>query len=342
MKLIVLCPYGLATGGPEALHQLVSVARQGGWDASICYYPDVHPDVMPEYAHYDVAVVSRVDDSSDTIVLAPETAAHLLLPLRRARKALWWLSVDNFFAALGSAMTTPAMDPPLLKWVCSPDSNVLHLTQSHYARQFLKARDVPSLMLSDYLSDAFVDGAEQRRSAEKKDIVVFNPKKGTEFTSRLIETFRSRFDFVALQNLSPAGAADLLSSAKLYIDFGEHPGRDRIPREAGVSGCCVLTGGRGAAGNLVDLPIPRRFALDEASSAVFERFDAITSEVLNDFDRVSAEFDDYRTWVLAHRQEFTREVVAFLTSASRPRLHGFRASTRTGARPKQKAKSRRR
>ena len=28
---------------------------------------------------------------------------------------------------------------------------------------------------------------------------------------------------------------DLFGSSKLYIDFGEHPGRDRIPREAAAS-----------------------------------------------------------------------------------------------------------
>jgi hypothetical protein len=341
VKLTVLSPYGLASGGPEALHQLVSAARKRGWDASICYYPDGNPEVMPQYEHYDVAVVSRIADSADTVVVAPETAVHLLLPLRRARKALWWLSVDNFFVSIGSPVTPPAADPALLQLVRSQDPAVIHLTQSHYARQFLRARGVSSMMLSDYLSDAFVDGAAKRQSMAKRDVVLFNPKKGAEFTNRLIEASGSQFDFVPIQNLTPAGVADLLSSAKLYIDFGEHPGRDRLPREAAVSGCCVLTGRRGAAGNDIDLPIPRRFALDEACPTVLEQFNRLASEVLSDFDRVSAEFDDYRNWVLGHREDFTRETVAFLVSASRPRLQGFETS-KSGTRTKRKAKGRRR
>jgi len=45
-------------------------------------------------------------------------------------------------------------------------------------------------------------------------------------------------------------------SRKLYVDFGKHPGKDRMPREAAVHGCCIITGRRGAAGNPFDIPIP--------------------------------------------------------------------------------------
>lgn len=35
-----------------------------------------------------------------------------------------------------------------------------------------------------------------------------------------------------------------LQRAKVYIDFGNHPGKDRIPREAAILGCCAIVGKR--------------------------------------------------------------------------------------------------
>lgn len=334
MRLVVLCPFGLVSGGPEALHQLVSAARGQSWDAAICYYPLGNHTVMPEYRHYDVPVLSQIPDDSESIVVAPETGAHLLLALARARRALWWLSVDNFFVALGSPPTVPAHDPALLSMLCNADASVIHLTQSYYARQFLRERKVQSMMLSDYLSDAFVEGATQRQSVPKRDVVLYNPRKGRQFTMRLIEASHGQLEFVPIEGLSAEGVAKLLSSAKLYIDFGEHPGRDRIPREAALSGCCVLTGRRGAAGNEGDMPIPQRFALDESEPGVVPTFIKLASATLLDFDRASAEFADYRSWIAGQHTAFVEETAAFLSVSRRPRLMGYLPSTKRTAKTK--------
>ena len=47
--------------------------------------------------------------------------------------------------------------------------------------------------------------------------------------------------------MTPEQVVDLMSESKVYIDFGNHPGKDRIPREAVINGCCVITGVRGSA-----------------------------------------------------------------------------------------------
>ena len=43
---------------------------------------------------------------------------------------------------------------------------------------------------------------------------------------------------------------------QVYIDFGHHPGQDRLPREAAACGCLVVTGTRGSAGFHADVPLP--------------------------------------------------------------------------------------
>lgn len=55
-----------------------------------------------------------------------------------------------------------------------------------------------------------------------------------------------------------------MSKSKVYIDFGNHPGKDRIPREAAISGCIVITGKRGAAAFAEDVCIPETYKFDES------------------------------------------------------------------------------
>ena len=40
---------------------------------------------------------------------------------------------------------------------------------------------------------------------------------------------------------------ELLSKCKVYIDFGHFPGKDRVPREAAMCNCCIITGKYGAS-----------------------------------------------------------------------------------------------
>lgn len=329
-KLIVLCPADIVTGGPEALHQLVAAARGLGVDASILYAP-YRAEVNPAYSHYDVAVTAPLPDQYGTVVVASEVALPFI-PTQptKAQWVLWWLSVDNFFASLGSTVTARRDDPQQLKWLCSSQSGVIHLTQSQYARSFLFERQVKSLMLTDYLSDAFVRDAIDRQQQPKKDLVLYNPRKGMAFTQQLIDASRGELEFVPIEGLDAAGVAELLGSAKLYIDFGQHPGRDRLPREAALSGCCVITGRRGAAGNAVDMPIPERFRLDDADPNVVADFTSLALSVMHDFDDVTGEFDDYRRIIGTQHETFVEETASFLREASRPRMQGFQRGNGSG------------
>ena len=80
-----------------------------------------------------------------------------------------------------------------------------------------------------------------------------------------------RLDWVPIENMTPREVGELLASAKVYVDFGEHPGRDRIPREAALAGCVVITGTRGSAGNGIDIPIPSEYVIGEDSPDAVNR-----------------------------------------------------------------------
>jgi hypothetical protein len=339
--MIVMCPDGPVTGGVEALHQLVDAARRQQIPASICYYPAGRTEVVPAYAHYDIEVSAVVPDASDVFVVVPETSPYVLSVLGRARTAMWWLSVDNFFGTIGVPTPDPSAslaDPQILRDLLRPESRIVHVTQSDYARDFLRRRSVRSTMLTDYLSGAFVDRAQQLQGQPKKDLVLFNPRKGLEFTERLMAASAGTLEWQPIQGLSADGVAELLGVAKLYVDFGEHPGRDRIPREAALSGCCVITGRRGAAGYPVDVPIPDRFRLDESRDEVVQTFIELARDTIDRFDVVTQEFAPYREWIAGQQDDFAEQTRALWAAALKPIFKG--APVGRGKSSKQKARKR--
>ena len=76
----------------------------------------------------------------------------------------------------------------------------------------------------------------------------------------------------------------LLKTSKIYIDFGHHPGRDRIPRESAILGNCVITNSKGAAGFYNDIPVSKQYKtsnVEEIGTAIrncFENFESVINE----------------------------------------------------------------
>ena len=93
--------------------------------------------------------------------------------------------------------------------------------------------------------------------------------------------------------LTPVQMRDVLETSKVYIDFGHHPGKDRIPREAAVSGCCVLTGLRGSARFYQDVPIPEAYKYEDVIGSIPDIVRQIKS-CITDYERHYADFEEYR------------------------------------------------
>ena len=114
-----------------------------------------------------------------------------------------------------------------------------HLFQSAYAREYVQQQfKVGGAMLSDYLAPEYFSAplAGTRRNA-----VAFNPRKGYRYTARLIQACPD-IEFVRLEGMTRQQLRETLDSCCVYIDFGVHPGKDRIPREAAVRGAVVIVG----------------------------------------------------------------------------------------------------
>lgn len=341
-KVYVAAPAAFATGGPELLHQLVyNLRRHLNIDAHMFYYPPGHPNpVHHAYMKYGNPYVTNVFDVESNILIVPEvvSAVSLLNNYTRIRKAIWWLSVDNFYASkmlsrrgkyllyLARAAMNKFSDM-LLKYPIfdqgdytakvmkqyplrdDPDVSQAHyhLVQSHYAQRHLLEKGVRGEIyyLSDYLNETFLGAKADIGS--KEDMAAFNPLKGLKFTRKIMKS-APHIRFVPIRNMTREEVVRLLQKAKVYIDFGNHPGKDRIPREAAVLGCCVITGRRGAARLEEDVGIPEEYKFE----ATTQNIPAVISKIEDcfaNFEERYKDFDSYRDTIRKEPERFLRDLV---------------------------------
>ena len=322
MKIFVLCPSGSTTGGPECLHQFGHALRSAGADASMVYYPEPSGEGTPEFfSRYGVPAADEVEDSPANIVVIPEVSTGLGRRFPRSRKAIYWLSVDNYFDRTHTSwvfdvyrrlksLVTGRLPLYALR-------DYLHLSQSRYATEFLRGHGLESTMVGDYLNDDFLEHAERVREErhEKQDRIAFNPAKGRSHVEYL-ERANPELEFLPIVDMTREEVVEALARSKVYLDLGHHPGKDRIPREAALLGCCVLTSRRGSAANPVDVPIPEdyKFDLDRASLDEIPRKVRL---VFEQFELETERFEEYRARIAAEKEEFFGNVTSWF-AAVRP------------------------
>lgn len=331
-SITVLAPGDVVTGGAELLHQLVHELRSVGYDAFMSYYPFDRPFSCPAaYEHYN-APNRPLNDREDTVILLPEIYAEMALNIRRSSVLIWWLSVDNFLdtitfstcegrlqrLALWKKIFLASIKIKSFHWkhltpltaknypsqLLSALRRITHLSQSQYATDFLMGHGIYSSQLSDYLNQSHFEELLPKSRIKQ---VVYNPKKGAEVTSRLRETHRD-ISFVALEGLDSKGVANLLRSSAVYIDFGHHPGKDRIPREGAIAGCCVITGRRGSAQNNKDIPIPARYKIDETAANFVCEFGSLIRDVFDNPAKTKIDFETYVSIIKNEPRIFKEQV----------------------------------
>lgn len=306
------------------MHQLCSSLNTMGVEALMAYYP-VNDSVEqhPGYAKMQVPYVQlgQIAGSFDGWVILPETYTKGIDAFKRAHIVLWWLSVDNYvFDHLTLAQrvvkkTTDKKDPYRYfdfekdrRRAEFSDGRILHLVQSYYAKDFLLRAGVDSAKikyLSDYLDDVFSVAASRERTLSKQDIVLYNPKKMGKITNELLRMDVS-YELKPIQNMTPDQVREAMMNAKVYIDFGGHPGMDRMPREAAACGCCVITGKRGAAANEVDVPIPARYKFDDNGDA--RDVSKEIERICENYYEARADFETYRRDILSEKEKFQSDL----------------------------------
>ena len=184
---------------------------------------------------------------------------------------------------------------------------VSHLYQSERVRQFLltKPLENPIAYLCDYPTELFFEELPELGDLKKEDIITYNPKKGLD----TIESFKddlSQYKWVPLTNMTREEIRTVLRKAKLHVDFGYFPGRDKIPREALVSGCCLLTGRDGTSAFNEDLGIPEKYKLHQKEQNP-ENIKRLIIELMNDYKTAFEEFLPFREFVMTEKNRMIED-----------------------------------
>lgn len=339
-KIYVVSPANAATGGPELLHQLVYHLRNDLKMNAVMYYiPENSANpIHPEYQNYQNPFTNDIEDNQKNILIVPEVfdCIQVLKNFSQIRKCVWWLSVDNFYYSTifnrkRNYFFTRAINkiwkilfdhqPIDITEKISKNINnhshkipqeilnvEYHLVQSYYALNHLLFHNINKneriYYLSDYLNEQFLNITTD--IAYKEDTVVYNPKKGWRFTSEIIEQAKD-IKFIPLINMTREQVIENLQKAKVYIDFGNHPGKDRIPREAAILGCCVITGKKGSAAFNEDVSIPEEYKFEDKNKNI-PRIISKIEDCFDNFDERSIDFNYYRGIIKQEPRKFNEDL----------------------------------
>lgn len=331
-KVFVICPSETVTGGIELLHQLVDVLRCSGEDAYISYVGK-NKTIPEAYKKYNIQVSEISKDLSDAVIVLPEVYFYMLPKFKKANKiVLWWLSVDNFikdscslsflfekkfynrklypmlfFSFLKKIIKLFLLRGDLFNTISIRKfrkyNNAVYACQSQYAVDFCNFYSLkPTYLLSDFINTDF----ENTKNVKKSDVIIYNPKKGKRFTEKLISTNKD-LTFIPIVNMNREQVKDLMFKAKVYIDYGNHPGKDRMPRESCLCNCLILTGKDGSAYNSKDIEIPDYYK-DEASVDNINLISEKIHSCLTNYDEKKPDFNNYHNKILNEKNDFSQQV----------------------------------
>lgn len=323
-KVYVHCPAGVVTGGAELLHQLVSTLNNNGRNAFIVYFGKPRHTLPEDYRCYNISIAETVDDRPENIEVVYEGRMDLAFATQQTQKMLWWLSVDNFYHCskkflapadmfeFSTRLGFKALFHRIMRAFGAGKShrlvslrklrqlNALNAYQSEYAQNFLQNHGFKAVAaLKDFINTDHITPFD---TSIKEDIVLYNPKKGAAFTKRLMAAAPD-LKWVALQGMSREELIHVLRRAKVYIDFGNHPGKDRLPRECAMNGCCIITGMRGAAGFYEDVMLPSQYKFNEQKCRIDDII-ATLRQTLSDYSEAISDFSAYRRMIACEKAEF--------------------------------------
>jgi len=319
-KIYILVPPKNESGGPEFLHQLANYLRYKLNFNVYLFFNESGDDLIPKaYAHYSNLMVSEIEDHYDNIVISPEIPQLLIWmkKLQQIQKIIWWLSLDNYY--YDSFQTRFPISTLLIKFLNrtlmhkSP-IDIITLAKKTYKKNIFSgdplvsqarfnlcsAKHVEIALKKNGITDVFYISellneqylTQSWKVEDKKNVVLYNPKKGIKFTKRLIKSAKN-VEFIPLINLTREGIVELLKNAKVYIDFGNHPGRDRMPREAAIMGCCIITNTVGGAKLFEDLPIKDDYKFSNFDNEI----DLILKKIrdcFSNYELIINDFENYR------------------------------------------------
>lgn len=293
-KVYIVCPR-VRTGGPENQHHLCDYLNVLGAEAYIYYQPNEDRDydlLYPEFTN--ARVCEQIEDSTDTVIVIPEICRirDFRNSFPNSTIAVHWLSYTN--AALFGSLRANIVD----------EANAIHLFQSYY--EYVMVRPHLSwgtwwFFVTDCISDEYLALDPRAYIPGKQDMLCFNGNKD-KITQNICGF--AGITCTAISGMPKAEVMEVLQRSKVYVDMGYHPGKDRLPREAAMHGCVVVTNMSGSAAYIEDVPIEEKV-----------RFE---SDLYGLIPKIFAGYEHYFT-----RQQTYRDVIRGEKEIFRENVEGF-------------------
>ena len=294
IEILHVCPANCTTGGPEAIHEFVhELNKKDNVHARIWYWGiKSYPPQPEEYKSYGCEYVTELPENYSGVIIVPEIWANRVIEYKNCIRAIYWLGIDAY------AGWTPEGE----RGAFLEDEDIIHIAQSDYAEYFLKKLGVKHIVKCiDLLNPDFYEEYEEE---ERNNAVLYNPAKSTPFMHELMAAC-SGIEWKQIRGMTRAEVIDTMRHAKLYVDFGEFPGRERIPREAVLCGCCIITSKIGSANYLWDFPhIYKYDSKPEHIWAIIRKM----RQMLDNYEKYSEGFKYFKERLKAERGLLQQEI----------------------------------
>ena len=301
MEVLHICPANFATGGAESIHQLVQELNRNDniyakilyvhWDGKQCPQPK-------EYEHYGCPYITEFPEGFKGCVIFPEVYGNEAIEekYKDCVVAMNWAGVDVYDWNV----------PEDKRGVYLQRPDMIHIARSEYAVDYLTKKGLKNIKVECTVADEFFNPYVE---VVRHDMVLYNAVvfKMTQFQKDVMQRCEEKYHIVfqPIIGLTRREVMQLMYTNKLYIDFGEFSGRERLPREACLCGCCVITSRTGAAGYFADVAVPDEYKFTE--NQVEQAVDKI-QYVLTNYKKCRPDFDVYRQSLEHDKQVYSEQV----------------------------------
>jgi hypothetical protein len=306
MKYYILSPWG-ETGGPEALHQLCSTLNEIGEEAFIYYYGNDYSqthknEFVSKYSEYtlkssDIENINSLDGGGNVVIVPEVFPVRLIENFQNCKVVFWRLSIFTH----GQELNLPVFQNVYQGCQCDTQFKILK-----DSKLFDKSK---YFMLSDYINQIYIMD-EKKIPKDRKNQVLYNPRKGLKHTQSIINTLSGKgINLIPITGMSNEQIRDLILESKVYIDFGDHPGKDRMPRECASGGCVVIAGTQRCGANKKDIPIETKFEYDENNDSYeYQKIGEFILEALDNYDSYFEQQKKYRSAIRREKKIFIKEI----------------------------------
>lgn len=289
-KIYLKVPSNYIAGGVESLFQLSDTINNCDGKCIVLFDKQCINPIPEKYSHYKVEFSSEVEDIKDNWIIYPEVWTEQINEFKNLKKCIWWLSVDNNHSKFNDFL----------------NDDIQHFYQSNYAMQYLIDKNTSNyLPIFDYISNKHLKNVYY--TEEKENFICYNPVKGKKITDDIIK-LNPHLKFVPLIDMNEDQIIQTLKLSKVYIDFGHHPGRDRIPREAAHLGNCIITNNTGSASYFNDVTIYKKYKTNNIN-----QISHIINECLNSYDKNINNFSLYRSIIKNQKEQMFNQVKQLLS-----------------------------